>query len=73
MRALSAATLGQLPVELIEEPRTATSRSNKRRLDEVILKVGETGDAGSAQALQELADRYDYDALTRLLEEASAK
>jgi hypothetical protein len=39
----------------------------------VILKVGETGDAGSAEALQELADRYDYEALTRLLEQASLR
>jgi CheY-like chemotaxis protein len=73
LAALSAATLGQLPVDLIEELRVATSRGNKRGLDKVILKVAETGDAGSAQALQGLADRYDYDALTRLLEEASAR
>jgi CheY-like chemotaxis protein len=73
LAALSAATLGQLPPELIEELRKATSWGNKRRLDDVILKVGETGDAGSAQALQELADRYDYDALTRLLEQAAVR
>jgi CheY-like chemotaxis protein len=71
LAALSAATLGLLPPGLIEELREATSWGNKRRLDDVILKVGETGDAQSAQALQELADRYDYDALTRLLEEAA--
>jgi CheY-like chemotaxis protein len=73
LAALSAATLGRLPLELIKELRTATLRGNKRRLDNVILKVGETGDAGSAEALQELADRYDYDALTRLLEEVSLR
>jgi len=73
LAALSAATLGRLPLELIKELRTATLRGNKRRLDNVILKVGETGDAGSAEALQELADRYDYEALTRLLEQASLR
>jgi hypothetical protein len=43
---------------------------NKRRLDKLILQVRETADDGSARALQELADKYEYDALTRLLEEA---
>jgi len=37
---------------------------------ELIHKVRETEDAGSAQALQELADRYQFDALTLLLEQA---
>jgi signal transduction histidine kinase/DNA-binding response OmpR family regulator len=67
--ALSAA-LGQLPIDLVEELRTATSSGNKRRLDKLILQVRETADDGSARALQELADKYEYDALTRLLEEA---
>jgi len=67
--ALSAA-LGQLPLDLVEELRTATSSGNKRRLDKLILQVRETADDGSARALQELADKYEYDALTRLLEEA---
>ncbi len=43
---------------------------NKRLLDELILKVHETEDTVSADALQLLADKYEYDALTRLLEEA---
>jgi hypothetical protein len=43
---------------------------NKRLLDKLLLKVRETEDAGSAQALQALADKYEYDVLTRLLEEA---
>jgi CheY-like chemotaxis protein len=67
--ALSVA-LGQLPIELVEELRNATSTGNKRLLDKLILRVPQSGDAESARALQELADKYDYDALTRLLEQA---
>ena len=66
--ALSAA-LAQLPLELLEELRHATMTGNKRRLDTLILSVPETG-AESARALKELADKYEYDALERLLEEA---
>jgi signal transduction histidine kinase/DNA-binding response OmpR family regulator len=64
--ALSAERLGPVPRELLEELRNATSSGNKRLLDELILKAPET----SAKALQELADGYEYDALTQLLEEA---
>jgi len=64
---LNADRLAQLPPELIQEIRQATSRGNKKLLDELILKVKEPE---SAAALQRLADKYDYDALTRLLEEA---
>jgi PAS domain S-box-containing protein len=67
--ALSAA-LGQLPKELIEELLDATLSGSKRSLDQCILRVRESENSGSAQALQELADKYEYDALTRLLEEA---
>jgi CheY-like chemotaxis protein len=68
--ALSAEKLGQLPRELIEELRDATVNGNKDLMDKLILKVRETGHAESAPALQELADNYEYVALTRLLEEA---
>jgi signal transduction histidine kinase/FixJ family two-component response regulator len=67
---LSAERLGQLPRMLIEEIRNATFCGNKKLLDKLILKVRETEDAGFADALGELADKYDYDALTKLLEEA---
>jgi CheY-like chemotaxis protein len=69
MAALSAA-LAQLPLELVEELRDATSIGNKRLLDSLILRIPETGDAEAARSLQELADKYQYDNLTRLLEEA---
>ena len=60
-------TGGELP---INELRDATLQGNKRRLDELILKVSEIDEAGCAHALRELADKYEYDALTRLLAEA---
>jgi two-component system sensor histidine kinase/response regulator len=65
--ALSAERLRQLPQELVEQLLNATLSGNKRLLDQLILKAPETE---STHALQELADRYEYDALTRLLEEA---
>jgi CheY-like chemotaxis protein len=67
---LSAERLRQLPRALIEEIRNATFNGNKTLLDKLILKVRETEDTGSADVLGELADKYDYDALTRLLGEA---
>jgi PAS domain S-box-containing protein len=70
LAALSADGLGKLPRELVEELRNATLNGDKTLLDKLILKVREAENAGSANALQELADKYEYDALTRLLEEA---
>jgi CheY-like chemotaxis protein len=68
---LSAERLGQLPLELMEELRNATLSGNKNLMDKLIHKIRETvGHAESAHALQELADNYEYDALTGLLEEA---
>jgi PAS domain S-box-containing protein len=68
--ALSAEKLGRLPQELIEELRNATLSGKKDLMDKLILKACNTGHAESAHALQELADNYEYDALTRTLEEA---
>jgi PAS domain S-box-containing protein len=67
--ALDSGRLRQLPRELIEEIRTATLNGNKQLLDRLILRVRENGDTGSARGLQQLADKYEYDALTQLLEE----
>jgi CheY-like chemotaxis protein len=67
--ALSADRLGQLPREVMEDLLDATMTGNKSLLDTLIGKVRAAADAASARALQELADRYEYDALTRLLEE----
>ena len=67
--ALNSERLRSLPRELIEGIRTATLNGNKKDLDRLIVQVLETGDTATAQGLQDLADRYEYDALTQLLEE----
>jgi PAS domain S-box-containing protein len=67
--ALTVEVLRQLPLELVEELLTATLSGDKKLLDELILQMSVTEDAASAQALKQLADKYEYDALTRLLEE----
>jgi PAS domain S-box-containing protein len=66
---LSAERLGRLPAPLLEELRVAVRAGKKKLLDKLILDVGGTGDTESAHALKALADHYQYDALTRLLEE----
>jgi CheY-like chemotaxis protein len=65
--ALSTATLSQLPDHLAEQLRTATSDGDRKLLDKLISQVRDSAAAASADALQDLADRYDYDALTLLL------
>jgi PAS domain S-box-containing protein len=65
----AAVSLAQLSRVLLDELREATANGDKRLLDRLILRVRETEDE-SAQLLQDLADKYDYDGLTQLLEEA---
>jgi PAS domain S-box-containing protein len=67
---LSAGGLAKVPLGLVEELRNATLNGNKKLLDDLILRVRQADDAGCAKTLQELADNYEYDALTRLLEAA---
>jgi PAS domain S-box-containing protein len=62
---LTVDKLAGLPPELVEKLREATSNGNKRLLDELILQVQ---DIGCARGLHALADKYEYDALTQLLE-----
>jgi len=61
--------IGPLPGGLIEELQNAIFAGNKILLDSLIQKVRESGDSSAAQVLQDLADKYDYDALSSLLEE----
>lgn len=68
--ALMAQRLRRFPLELIEELRGATLSGNRKILNKLILSIRETEDPDSAQALQELVDRYEYDALMQLLEAA---
>jgi PAS domain S-box-containing protein len=64
----AAVTLGPLKAETVHDLLSATRSGNKTRLDKLIVRVRLAGDGRSAQILQELADKYDYDGLTRLLE-----
>jgi PAS domain S-box-containing protein len=61
--------LQQLPPELIGDLQLAIQTGDKSRIDRLIEDVGER-DAVVSQALKDLADRYEYDALTHLLEGA---
>ena len=66
--ALTADRLRRFPPEFVEQLRHATLSGNRRLLDKLILGTGYSTDAKAARALQELVGRYDYDALTQLLE-----
>ena len=61
------ASLKQLPPELIEALRNATADGDKKLLNSLIASVDQTNDAEFARDLQNLADSYQYDALTSLL------
>jgi CheY-like chemotaxis protein len=67
LSALSPENVAELPTELRDQMHDAVRNGDKERLDQLIQKVGEK-DLGVAEALRELADKYDYDSLTRLLE-----
>jgi signal transduction histidine kinase/response regulator RpfG family c-di-GMP phosphodiesterase len=64
-----ATTLTGLSPDLLEQLRSAVQDGEKDRLDGLITAAAEQ-DPPSAQVLKELADRYDYDALTNLLVDA---
>jgi len=68
--AKSPAHVAEVPRELIEELRDATSNGDKQLLNRLIGSVRQTENAEFARDLQSLADQYKYDALTKLLEEA---
>jgi CheY-like chemotaxis protein len=64
--ALASASNGGLPVELTDQLRDAVLNGENDQLDVLIGKVMEQ-DAPFAIALRDLADKYEYDALIRLL------
>jgi CheY-like chemotaxis protein/anti-sigma regulatory factor (Ser/Thr protein kinase) len=67
---LNPEMLRRLPLDLVQKLREATLNGDKKSLDALIQAVSDSQDAGCAQALGGLADKYEYDALTRLLDEA---
>ena len=71
--ALSGERLMQLSARLTEDLLDAIAGGSKRQMDAIILKVRATHDNLLANALQDLADRYEYDILTRILQERVAK
>ncbi len=66
---LSRDSLRQIPAELAEQFRNATRTGNKKLLDQLVVRVRATGAAESAEGLQDLVSRYEYDALMGLMEE----
>jgi CheY-like chemotaxis protein len=68
--AASLDALQELPPELARDLQVAIRNGDKGRLDQLIEQVGER-DVVVSNALKDLADRYDYDALTHLLEGAA--
>jgi PAS domain S-box-containing protein len=66
-----AQRLQQQPEKFVHELRNATLRGNKKLLDKLILELREDRrEEGAADVLQQMADQYDYDGLTRVLEDA---
>jgi CheY-like chemotaxis protein len=71
--ALSSEKLGLLSLELLNQLRHAILSGDKKGLDQLIREIGETVDFEMMKVLQGLANNYDYDALTRLLDAASRR
>jgi PAS domain S-box-containing protein len=67
--AVSPQQLMELPVELINELHDAVQNGEKDRLDDLIRGAGDFNSQVGA-ALKQLADNYEYDALTCLLEDS---
>jgi PAS domain S-box-containing protein len=71
---LSAERLARLPLRLLEELRDATLGGDKKMLNKLIQQVRDLENSNSMQALanalSDLADKYQYDTLMRVLEEA---
>ena len=65
-----AELLAELPADWIDKLRDAVLHGEKDRLDDLIRRVAEL-DGRTARALQEVADRYEYDVLARWFEEAA--
>jgi PAS domain S-box-containing protein len=61
--------LQELPPDFARDLQLAIQNGDKGRLDQLIEQVGER-DVAVSNALKDLADRYEYDALSRLLEGA---
>ncbi|HUB81575.1 MAG TPA: PAS domain S-box protein [Bryobacteraceae bacterium] len=63
-------SLGTIPLDILQQLREATLSGNRRALNKLIAQMKAADKARPVQALQDLVDRYEYDALTHLLEAA---
>jgi CheY-like chemotaxis protein len=70
---LSPKRLAHLPLALVEELRKAVLSGKKGLIDTLVDQVRQAGDAGIADQLKQLADKYEYDVLAELLEAACAR
>lgn len=61
--------LARLTADLVQQLQSAVTDGEKDRLDQLIAALAKE-DAESAQVLKNLADKYEYDALTHLLSQA---
>ena len=68
----SPLNLLELPLELMNELHDAVQKGEKDRLDELIRGVCAL-DTQVGAALKQLAENYEYDALTCLLEDSQRK
>jgi PAS domain S-box-containing protein len=66
-RSSKSDALDTLPVEWADDMRRAIFNGENDRVNELIARIPQR-DAEFARALQRLADRYEYDALTQLLD-----
>jgi CheY-like chemotaxis protein len=66
---LTCGPIQELPRELVVSLQLAIRNGETARLNKLIERVGER-DAEISQTLKKLADKYDYDSLTHLLEGA---
>ena len=71
LSALDPAALRNLPSEFRSQLQEAVRNGDKRRIDRLLETLGE-GNGNCAIALRDLADRYEYDAITHLMQETRA-
>ena len=68
--ALRADWIERLPQNLLGSLRDATLQGNRKLMDKLILVIREMGEGVAADTLQRVIDNYEYDVLTRALEDA---
>jgi signal transduction histidine kinase/DNA-binding response OmpR family regulator len=70
-RDLSREDLNHIPQNLVVQLQDAISEGDTNLMNELIAKIRDSEASGSAAALQQLVDSYDYDSLMKLLQKVS--